>query len=292
MKKVFLLLIFTANFFALFAQQKPRVFFAKDSISLGDTVPLSVTFTHNDLEEVFFPDSAYDFSPFEYAGKRFFATRTQTGLSRDSAVYLLRTFALDSIQKLAFPVFILKKKQDTLSVFSDSAQIPVSFVMQKLPDSVVLKSNTKFVPFYENFNHPLLITIFSAFAVFLFILYLLFGEKIRKMIRLKRLKHQFEKFKNEYEKAVELYSDAAQTDHALGIWKKFLEKMTEMPFSSLTTREISELLKGQEYDHLKKALKEIDVAIYGNQMGEKTKDALLFLKNYAENTFENTIKQV
>jgi hypothetical protein len=65
-----------------------------------------------------------------------------------------------------------------------------------------------------------------------------------------------------------------------------------MPFSSLTTREIGEVLQGVEYDNLKMALKEIDMSIYGNQIGDKTYSALSFLKEYASSTFEQKIKQV
>jgi hypothetical protein len=273
-------------------QQKPRAYFMRDSIRLGDTLPVSFSFAHIDRDVVFFPDSSYDFSPFEYVSKRTFPTRTKDGMSRDSVIYVLRTFSMDSVQRLSLPVFILKKKQDTTKIFTDTIFAPVSFSLIKLPDSVVLKANERFVPFKQEFNTPGLITLLVSVISLLIIFYLLFGDRVRKMLRLKRLKNQFQKFKTDYERAVEHYQDTASTDHALGIWKKFLERMTDMPFSSLTTREIGELMRGSEYDGLKKALREIDMAIYGNQIGEKTKDALLFLKNYAEDTFENTIKKV
>src|SRR5690606_10271820 len=95
----FLLLI---SFTAL--AQLPKVqlqgYFLQDSVELGQSLKYVLVSSHAPEAELVFPDTAFSFAPFELVRKDYYPTITTGAQSVDSAVYTLRTFALQPIQKL------------------------------------------------------------------------------------------------------------------------------------------------------------------------------------------------
>ena len=57
--------------------------------------------------EVIFPDSSYNFSPFEWVSKEYFPTHTNESGSLDSVVYTLTCFDLAPVQQLVDPRIVL-----------------------------------------------------------------------------------------------------------------------------------------------------------------------------------------
>jgi hypothetical protein len=75
--------------------QRPKAFFNSDSLQIGKPLFFSLTYTHTSKTDLLFPDSTYNFKPFELIDINYFPTKTLNGKSLDSVVYeLLKLTAL------------------------------------------------------------------------------------------------------------------------------------------------------------------------------------------------------
>ncbi len=278
----------------------PRVTgsFSSDSLKVGKHIPFKVIFIHNFNEEVVFADSLYNFKPFEWVRTDAFPTQTDAkGIATDSAIYWLRSFELDTVQTLKLPVFVLDQKTgDTLKYFTEVSTKKTEFVLSMAnlqtmlqKDSVTFLKNTAFLDIPRFTNYPLygLIVVILVVAVILFFVF--FGESIRRGYRLKRLQSQHEKFIQEYANQLQRIENPEATDHTLGMWKAYIEKLKNEPFTTYTSSEISRLTRNES---LGQNLKVIDRAIYGGQIDKNTELALQNLKNYAINIFEKRLAEL
>lgn len=102
--------------------QKPKGVFLQDSLSVGKPISFSLSYWHHPSQDVFFPDSTYDFSPFRFVSETFITTKTLGGRSLDSVVYSLVSYEIDSIQRLRLPVFILREG-DSLKLFGEADSV-------------------------------------------------------------------------------------------------------------------------------------------------------------------------
>ncbi|WP_375562375.1 hypothetical protein ACE193_07455 [Bernardetia sp. OM2101] len=298
----FLIGNFTFCNFSSFAQDDklPTITgsFSKDSLKVGKHIPFKVIFTHNYNKEVVFADSNYNFEPFEWVRTDAFPTQTTSdGIATDSAIYWLRTFELDTIQTLKLPVFVLDQKTgDTLKYFTEVSTKETEFVLSKAnlqnmiqKDSITFYQNTTFLEIPRFTNYPLYALIVVILVVIVILFFVFFGESIRRGYRLKRLQRQHEKFIQEYASQLRQIENPEATDHTLGMWKAYIEKLKNEPFTTYTSSEISRLTKNES---LGQNLKVIDRAIYGGQIDNNTELALQNLKNYAINIFEKRLAEL
>src|SRR5688500_20239619 len=63
--------------------------FLSESLKIGEQTAFYLTVRYPSDLTVLFPDSTHAFTPFEYQSKEYFLTRTENGVSADSAVYFL-----------------------------------------------------------------------------------------------------------------------------------------------------------------------------------------------------------
>ena len=272
--------------------------FSIDSLKVGKHIPFRVVFVHNYDDEVVFADSSYDFKPFEWIRTDAFPTQTNSkGIATDSAIYWLRSFELDTIQNLKLPVFILNQKTgDTLKYFTEVSTKEIEFVLSKAvlqnmlqKDSITFLKNTTFLDIPRFTNYPLYGLIIVILLVAAILFFVFFGESIRRGYRLKRLQRQHEKFIQDYASQLQRIENPEATDHTLGMWKAYIEKLQNEPFTTYTSSEISRLTRNES---LGQNLKVIDRAIYGGQIDTNTELALQNLKNYAINIFEKRLAEL
>ena len=128
---------------------------------------------------IIFPDSLFNFSPFEFEGKEYYTTKTDSTESLDSVVYYLSTFEIDSIQYLSLPIFQMKGK-DTLRYFTTRDSVFLVELIQQLPDSVVLKENTAYLNIPTVFNYPYFLIGIVLLIVIVIAVLLIFGGRIKK----------------------------------------------------------------------------------------------------------------
>ena len=282
------LLIFTGQLLltaSLFAQPKASVrnIFLSDSVKIGQPLKIALICSSPSTSELFFPDSSYDFSPFEFLSKRFFPTKTRNGVSRDSVVYELVNFEVKKAQPLALPVFFLKEDGDTITAFAAPDSVRVTEMLtdnQYLVASV--RTETSFSEPKQLVNHPyrILIAVLSIF--FPLLIFLLFRNKILKFYKKLRLRISTRRFIYEFEnmcRSTETAFSAVKLQKTLVLWKKFLEDIESVPLSSMTGKEIASHYRNRK---LRAALESVDKCIYGTRKSVSLLTSLKTLGKFAE----------
>jgi hypothetical protein len=268
--------------------------FIGDSIKIGETIRYYLAAHYSDSLNVLFPDSTASFSSFEFERKQYFGTQTENGLSVDSAVYYLSTFEVDRIQTLGLPIYIVQPQDctiyaaavDTVLITQMVASMPDSVAIDQLP----LKMNTAYqqVPF--QFNYWILIIAVAVLVIIGVIVWLLFGKRIARYYRAKRLQRKHNEFVKSYEDIVHQLQNGFSANHAeqaLAFWKKYMERLERYPFTKLTTRETLHLTKDET---LARNLSQIDRAIYADQPTALT--PFQQLRAFADQRFNKKLQEV
>lgn len=262
--------------------------FRADTSAIGEVVPYVLTASYPRETQVLFPDSTFAFTPFEFARKQSFPTRTSGAVSYDSAVYFLSTFEIDSLQKLRLPVFVVQPL-DCVAVFATAdtlrlnyrVTIPLdSIAVEKLP----LKTNTAYQRVKWIFNYPILLILAGVLLVAAVAVWVIFGKQIRRFFALRRLRRGYENFQAQYLRAIDrLNADASsrKAEDALLLWKRYMEELEAYPFTKSTSREI---LRKFANEGLGNALRSIDRSIYGGYGANR--DPFVYLQTYSHQQFE------
>jgi hypothetical protein len=288
----FLILLFTLNSMA--QEIKVRGYFSEDSVKLGKPVFFYLSARYPQASNVLFPDSSFSFAPFEFQKKSFVATQTKDGISYDSVAYTLATFEIDSIQTLRLPVFIVHQK-DCTSVFSESDEVFFQKQFKSLPDSLQLeklplKTNTNYFKVPWLLNYPLLSIIVGGIIILLIIGWIVFGKRIKKYFKMKRLNKNYQGFIEQYNLAIESVQSnfsPRSAEAVLLVWKKYLENLLDKPYTKYTTKEIREKEKDER---LAGSLSAIDKMIYANVPGSN--EHFVNLKSYSEDQFYKKLEEV
>lgn len=239
-------------------------YFHEDSLKVGEVVHFSLYAKYPKEMQVIFPDSTYGYFPFEFYSKQYFPTRVDSVYAYDSAIYSIASFEVDSTQYLKLPVFILDGKDSTeILTYEDS--IYLNALVVQMPDSLIFRENVAFQKVSSTFNYPYLMIGLAILIVIIIAVLLIFGKSIQRKIRSYRLKKAYEKFSMEFERGINKIkqnNDTALIEEILIIWKKYMEKLEDRPFTKYTTREI---VKAGYGDNLHTVLKNIDRSIYGSK---------------------------
>ena len=294
-KSISVLLMFVSSVLPLLAQDVTvHGGFFLDSLKIGDQTGFYLAAKYPSNLNIIFPDSTYNFSPFEYEKKRYFPTQTTQGQSYDSVVYYLSTFEVDRVQTLSLPVFQLNP-QDCTKFASPPDTILLMELVKNLPDTLTaenlpLRVNT----IYENvsylFNYPVLIISIAVVLVGSIIVWFVFGKRIIRHFRLKKMLKSHQKFLDSYSAQIDAIKTAfssVTTENALSLWKKYMENLEARPYTKLTTRETMQL---ENNDVLGRNLHAIDGAIYGHDTA--VLESLENLKQFADQRFSKKLEEV
>ncbi len=112
---------------------KPKGAFLVDSAKIGEQIPYSLSIRYPKQMEFLFPDSNYNFFPFEFISKDFFITHTDSLGSVDSAIYYLATFEIEPVQKLFLPVFMISQG-DSVVLSPPADSIYLKALINQIPD--------------------------------------------------------------------------------------------------------------------------------------------------------------
>ena len=268
--------------------------FLLDSLRIGDLSGYYLAAEYPSSLNILFPDSTYNFAPFEYEKRNYFPTKTTAGKSYDSVVYYLSTFEVDRIQSLSLPVFQLNPI-DCTAYISKSDTILLTELVKNLPDTVSaqnlpLKVNTAYQNVLYLFNYPILILVLTVLLVITVFVWIVFGKKIRKHFRLKRMQKAHQKFLETYTNQIENIKAAFSsitTENAISQWKKYMEQLEARPYTKLTTRETVQL---ENNESLGRNLHAIDGAIYGHSTS--VLESLENLKKFAHQRFVQKLEEV
>ncbi|MDN5202601.1 hypothetical protein QQ008_14530 [Fulvivirgaceae bacterium BMA10] len=268
---------------------KPQGGFLQDSMKVGEEVTYTLSIKYPRELNVIFPDSLYNFSPFEFSKKAFFNTSSDSLFSYDSAVYTLSSFEIDKVQSLALPVFLLDKG-DSAILAAEMDSIFLQELISQMPDSVALKENTGYRAVGFQFNYPYFIIGIVILAVLCLLVLLIFGKTIRKKIKIYRLKQSHKKFVTLFNNLLSGAQISATTAESILIaWKKYMEGLERVPYTKLTTKEI---IKRQPNDQLSVILKTIDRSIYGHGNLNEIDPSFAELKDFADDSLMKKMEEI
>ena len=270
---------------------KPIGYFLKDSVKIGESVAYSLSYKDKKNRSLIFPDSTFSFAPFELLDKDYFDTKSDTINSIDSAVYYLATFEIDTVQRLALPVF-LDTGADSVELLAVTDSIILDQVVTQMPDSVNMAETRAFQPVSLEFNYPYWIIALVIIGIVSIVVLAIWGTEIRKRIRLYRLKKQLEKFQEQFDAEIEGISQnitKPQLEQVLKFWKSYMEKLEDIPYTKLTTREI---IKIQQNSSLEETLKSIDRNIYSTVTVSALQNDFEFLKDYSLDRYNHVTELI
>ena len=273
------------------AETPPRGRFLRPTARIGEVVDYELSYRHAPGLNVIFPDSTADYAPFEFVGKTYRPTRTRRGRSLDETVYHLRTFALDSVQRLVLPVTILRGR-DTLTISTTAATVRLARVVAPVKAGAVpvLRQNTTLLPVKPAFNYPYWLTGAGVLVLTLGSVALGFGRHWRRRYQLYKLRKNHVYFLAQYARHIERFTlsrSLTNMERAITLWKNYLTTLENNVINSLTTREI--VAYYQNDADVRLALRLTDRVIYGNQFSEdNTETDLAFdlLRDFAQRRFE------
>ena len=268
--------------------------FLGDTIKIGEEAAYTLGATYPDNLNVLFPDSTINTFPFEYKRRAYFHTKTRNGISTDSVVYYYSTFENDSLQYLSLPVYVVHST-DCTAVYAARDSLFLKRLLGGIPDSVKLHDlPLKETVVYENiptsFGTVVLTLVGGTLLLMAAGVYAVFGKRIRRHYRLVRLRKNYAKFTENYNANLSRLRKEASSEIAestVGIWKKYLENLEFKPYTKLTTKETSQLLKD---DSIRSSLQHIDRSIYGRQAVQV--QAFEGLMNFAEHKYRQKLEEV
>jgi hypothetical protein len=292
LRRIVLLCIAWCLAVCAFAQtDKPVGKFLKSETRIGEEIPYSLSFTYPRNWQVLFPDSTQSFAPFEYSRRVYFPTKSDSLYSKDSTVYYLSTFELDSIQTFRMQVLI-KIGEDTTSIFSDFDSIKLIPTLTQMPDSLAFLENTLWKQVSTRFNYPYLISALFLLAFLALAFWIAFGKRIKKWFKLKQLKKRHLAFMarfGTYKEQAQGKFDVSTTEKLLFFWKKYVEELERKPFTKLTTREILRIIDDPGFDSI---LKIIDRAIYSGATSSNLTMPFERLEEYAVRKFKEAETEI
>ncbi len=275
--------------FALVAQDAvPRGGFHERKAKLGEPIVYSLVFRHSPNLEVVFPDSSYNFAPFELLQKDFFPTQTDSLGSYDSVAYTLATYELDKVQYLSLPILLPSKtSEDFEKVFSDKDSIQLVEIVKVIPEEKKTFEDTSLVNVEKEFNYPYLLIGLAILLTLAVVIFLSFGGKVREYFKRKRLEKAHLRFVARFEQLVS-ESPNSELDKPIALWKKYTGDLMNIPLESYTTKEIDSFVNNQQ---LIKVLREADRAIYSGNSEINIKKEFSILKAFTAEEYEKKLEK-
>lgn len=267
----------------------PEGVFLQESMKVGEKIPYVLTLRYPDDQTIVFPDSAYDYSPFELVDKQYSPTVSSEGFSFDSVVYYLQSFELDSIQVFRLPIYVVEGG-DSVAVFSQRDTIYLEAIAAAPSDPLQETADYREVPLL--FNYPYLIASVVILVLIGVAILLIFGKQIRRSIALYRLRKAQERFIKQFDAHIsemEAGGTKVVAEDAFIFWKRYMEKLERVPYTKLTTKELSSYHKSTE---LQSAMRNMDKNIYGRFKKEEAYNDLLNLKTFAQDRYQAKAEEV
>ncbi len=260
--------------------------FYNDSIQIGEPQPFTLSIKYPKELEIIFPDSLHDFSPFELTSKVYFPTKSDSIFSTDSAIYYLSTFEIDTVQYLKLPVYQINEF-DSITLYTAIDSIILKQAVIAIPDSVAMISNTKYIEVPMAFNYPYAIIGVLIVTIIAIAIWFMFGKTLKNKILIYRLKKRNAKFINTFDQLVA--SKFLSSEQILLHWKNYMEKLKNEPYTKLTTKEITRVLKNKITE---KALIAIDKNIYGPKDESLLENAYSSIREIAIHEYNDKVNQI
>lgn len=281
LKTFFLILIpFLSN-----AQQiTVEGYFMQDSAKLGERVGYVLKSTYPESKQLIFPDSTFDFSPLVLLEKKTFISHTQDSITQDSTIYYLSNFSLDPSSFLTLPVYELAR-YDSIVHYPMEAELKLKLTLDSIPEELVFQENNVYQPLEKSLNWIIIGIIAGGILLLLGVLYFFFADNIQKFWNERREKRRWEQFEKKWKTQTILLAEKPSiesADEVIGLWKGYMESITELPMREWTSSEIGNRMENPE---IFKALRAIDLIIYAGGTS-KSEQATTYLLDVAREKYQ------
>lgn len=238
--------------------------FSRDSVKIAEPIIYKMVLKHPVGSQAIFPDSGFDYSPFELLEKKYYPTISDSSISTDSVSYTLQTFNLSDTLPLSLPVYFIING-DSVPVYPKPDTVWLQREIRTPRPDAPLKAATNFGKVERRFNYPYVMLGGGVLAIILIFLNRFLGKPVERFIRLillfRRQKAFLVSFDRMAGQALREQS-AKRTEQTLNVWKKHIERIDGRPFSTFTTKEMVQAIPEE---NLKNTLQQIDRCVYAGQ---------------------------
>lgn len=255
---------------------------------IGQPIHYSLYVRHPKDQEVFFPKANQNFGAFETVKREFFATKTTAAGSMDSAVYTLRLFNLAPVQKLQIPIYLQQEPDCTLIY-----PVVDSIYLKRLlphPEQIDLDSLYQSIPIpplSPKTDLKNVVALGVSLLILAGLIYWIFGKAITKLFKRYLLWRRHREFRRTFQRYARQVAGTpvglSNLEKAFSAWKKYLEELTLLPFTTFTSKEMLDNLADEA---MEKVLNEMDSAIYGGNFSKNTVESVQYLDALASNLYE------
>ncbi len=283
-KKLLFLLISIFPFILSAQQVTVKGYFMQDSAKLGERVGYVLKANYPEFTQVIFPDSSYDFSPLVLLEKKTFISDTEDGITQDSTIYFLSNFSLDPSVYLTLPVYEFSR-YDSITHFPPEAELKLKLTVDSIPEKPYFLENNIYQPLNKKLNWIFISVLIGGVLLLLLLLYFLFNKQIRSFLSQLYEKRRWKKFEKKWKaQTAQLTQNPSieLADEVIGLWKGYMESISDLPVKEWTSSEIGERLDDPE---IFKSLRAIDMIIYAGTTSQ-TNSATDYLLEVAREKFE------
>lgn len=263
-------------------------YFLQDSAMLGERITYVLKAKYGEGYNIIFPDSTYNYEPFELLERKSYITQTRDGVTIDSAVYFVSNFSLDPNVTLQLPVFEIFK-YDTIIHQTNEASVALKLMIDEIPEELMFQENNVYQPIETDFNYILWAGVLVVLLILVLAVALLFGKKIKRQWDIWIEKQRYKRFVSRWENAEQNFASKPTMDNAdelLGLWKTYMEHLKQKPFREWTTTEIADFLENKE---VIQDFREIELIIYAGKEGKQLPQACQNLRNICTTTYRQKI---
>jgi hypothetical protein len=207
----------------------------------------------------------------------------------DSAVYTLRLFNLAPVQKLQIPIYLLQEPDCTI-IYPVVDSVHLKRLLPH-PEQIDLDSLYQSIPIQPISPKTELKNVFAAGISFLILagfIYWIFGKAITKLFKRYLLWRRHREFRRTFLRFTRQVAGTpvglSNLEKAFSAWKKYVEELTKLPFTTFTSKEMLDNLADEA---MEKVLNEMDSAIYGGNFSTKTTESVDYLESLATNLYES-----
>lgn len=276
-----LLLLATSDMYAQENTLRPKGRFLTDTAEVGRPVQYALSIRHPAELDIYFPDSTFDFSPFEFLNKEVFTTQTDDRGSLDSAVYTLVSFEVSSFKGFRLPIFVQQQAADSVRMYAPYDTLFTNLVVPEVADTTSVRPFLRPFSLPGTINYAYFLFVGLLLVFLLWLIYWFLGERIIQQWELLLMYRRHREFLRTFGKLRKPVLDKMapqDTEKVLVIWKNYLQRIEQKPYATYTTREIIESIPDEA---LAEALKEMDRMIYGQVRSANITDDLDVLRQVA-----------
>jgi hypothetical protein len=258
--------------------------FLQDSFRIGEHIQYCVTAHYPKTKVAVFPDSSFQYFPFEYIQKIYFPTKSDSLYAIDSVIYILSCYEIKNKQYLSVPITFIDNADTIRKIAQSDSIFLIHLVKNAAAVDLIDEAHLSKVP--KRFNYPYVLTEFIVFLFLVYILYTIFGKMIVTRYRLFILRRSHNRFIKDFDKLTDRFNDNIDLrliEQTLALWKNYLTRLEAKPINTYTTKELI-LLYDQE--SLESSLQSLDRNVYGGMITKDTSEALQVIKRFTNRRFQ------